>query len=102
VQETLILGLIAFGVLFAATSAIHSFLIVAYSDEDKVALNVGFYYMANAAGRLAGTILSGTLFQMAGQGTEGLVICLLASASFVLVSSFLCVPLGRHARELTA
>ncbi|MDF1699705.1 MAG: organoarsenical effux MFS transporter ArsJ, partial [Planctomycetota bacterium] len=53
---TLIVGLAAFGIVFAANSAIHSFLIVRYAEGDKVALRVGFYYMANAMGRLVGTV----------------------------------------------
>ncbi len=95
-RETLIVGLLVFGFVFAATSAIHSYLIVSYSDDDKVSLNVGFYYMANAAGRLAGTVLSGSLFQMAGQGAQGLLVCLLASSSFVVLSTLLCLPLARR------
>lgn len=59
-------GLLLFGAVFALNSSVHSYLIVAYSDHDKVALNVGFYYMANAAGRLGGTFLSGLLYQQAG------------------------------------
>ncbi|WP_051244622.1 organoarsenical effux MFS transporter ArsJ [Thalassobaculum salexigens] len=62
----LIGGLMLFGVVFALNSSIHSYLIVAYSDADKVALNVGFYYMANAIGRFGGTLLSGLLYQFAG------------------------------------
>ncbi len=70
VSYVLVGGLLAFGVVFAFNSSVHSFLIVAYSDSDKVALNVGFYHMANAAGRLGGTLLSGLLFQLAGlEGT---------------------------------
>ena len=74
-------GLTCFGVVFALNSAVHSFLILAYSDGDKVALNVGFYYMANAGGRLAGTVLSGWLFQVA-----GLPGCLWASAALALAA----------------
>ena len=59
-------GLIAFGVVFALNSAVHSYLILAYADGDKVAMNVGFYYMANAGGRLAGTVLSGAALPVAG------------------------------------
>ena len=55
----------------------HSYLILAYSDGDKVAMNVGFYYMANAGGRLVGTLLSGVMYQQ-----TGLVGCLMASAAF--------------------
>ena len=70
-------GLGLFGVVFAINSSVHSYLILAYSDGDKVAMNVGFYYMANAGGRLVGTLLSGILFQVA-----GVTGCLWASAVF--------------------
>jgi hypothetical protein len=66
----LILGLILFGVVFAINSAVHSYLILAYSDFEKVSMNVGFYYMANAGGRLTGTLLSGLVFQT--QGARGM------------------------------
>lgn len=59
-------GLFVFGIVFALNSSLHSYLIVAYSDADRIALNVGFYYMANAIGRFGGTLLSGLLYQMAG------------------------------------
>ena len=72
-------GLIAFGVVFALNSSVHSYLILAYTDGDKVAMNVGFYYMANAGGRLVGTVLSGVLYQW-----QGLEACLWASVAFVL------------------
>ena len=77
-------GLIAFGVIFALNSAVHSYLILAYAEGDKVAMNVGFYYMANAAGRLAGTVLSGALYQW-----QGLEACLWASVVFVLAAGLL-------------
>jgi len=77
-------GLIPFGIAFAANSAVHSYLILAYADNDKVAMNVGFYYMANAIGRLAGTILSGLLYQW-----HGLTACLWASAAFLIVAGLL-------------
>ena len=57
---TLMVGLAMFAVVFAINSAIHSYLVLAYTDEDSVASNVGFYYMANAGGRLLGTLLSGS------------------------------------------
>ena len=75
----IVCGLIVFGVIFAMNSAVHSYLILAYADGDKVAMNVGFYYMANAGGRLAGTVLSGALYQW-----QGLEACLWASVMFVL------------------
>lgn len=63
---TMLGGLGLFGVIFALNSAVHSYLVLAYSEADRVSLSVGFYYMANAAGRLLGTLLSGVLYQMAG------------------------------------
>ena len=80
----LVVGLIAFGFVFAMNSAVHSYLILAYSDNDRATMNVGFYYMANAGGRLAGTILSGLLYQW-----QGLSACLWASAAFVLAAALL-------------
>ena len=80
----LVAGLIAFGVVFAMNSAVHSYLILAYADSRKVAMNVGFYYMANAGGRLAGTVLSGALYQW-----RGLEACLGASVAFVLAAAAL-------------
>jgi predicted MFS family arabinose efflux permease len=59
-------GLGLFGVAFALNSAVHSYLVLAYAEADHVSLSVGFYYMANAAGRLLGTLLSGALYQWAG------------------------------------
>jgi MFS family permease len=84
-------GLIAFGVVFALNSAVHSYLILAATDSDKVAMNVGFYYMANAGGRLAGTILSGLLYQYGiGYGPSGgLIACLWAAAGLVLIAGAL-------------
>lgn len=79
-----VVGLLAFGAVFAINSSIHSYLIVAYAKEDGVSLDVGFYYMANAAGRLIGTLLSGFLFQQ-----YGFAICLLGSAIFILATSML-------------
>ena len=86
VDPTVVLvgGLIAFGVVFAANSAVHSYLILAYAGGDRVAMDVGFYYMANAGGRLAGTVLSGALY-----GIGGLEACLWASVAFVLAAGAL-------------
>ena len=94
----LVVGLAAFGIVFAANSAIHSYLIVAYAEGDKVAMRVGFYYMANAIGRLVGTVLSGAVFQAAGQGADGLMACIAVSIGFVVVSAGLCVPLAASER----
>ncbi len=62
----LMIGLAIFMVVFAINSSVHSYLILAYSDEDEVAVNVGFYYMANAGGRLLGTLLSGVVLRITG------------------------------------
>ncbi len=62
VAAAVIGGLVVFGAVFALNSALHSFLVLAFSDDDDVALDVGFYYSANAAGRLVGTLLSGLLY----------------------------------------
>ena len=62
----LVLGLLLFGALFAVNSALHSYLILAFSRTDRVTLDVGFYYMANAGGRLLGTVLSGVSYQLGG------------------------------------
>ena len=88
-------GLLAFGVIFAMNSAVHSYLILAYADGDKVAMNVGFYYMANAFGRLTGTVLSGALYQW-----QGLQACLWFSAAFVLAAAAL--SRGLPTRDTTA
>jgi len=81
-----IVGLLLFGAVFAINSSLHSYLIVSYADSDGVSLDVGFYYMANAMGRLAGTVLSGWVFQLAGQGVAGLAACLWISAGMLLVT----------------
>jgi predicted MFS family arabinose efflux permease len=84
----LVAGLILFGAVFAINSAVHSYLILAYSDYDKVSMNVGFYYMANAGGRLVGTLLSGWAYQ-----TQGLEGCLWWSTGFVLAAALLSLKL---------
>ena len=88
-------GLLAFGVVFALNSAVHSYLILAYTDSDKVAMNVGFYYMANAMGRLAGTVLSGLLYQIGLRygASGGLVLCLWASMASLLLAGTLSLAL---------
>lgn len=86
----LVVGLIAFGVVFALNSAVHSYLILAYSENDKATMNVGFYYMANAGGRLAGTVLSGLLYQW-----QGLSACLWASVVCVLAAALLSLLLPK-------
>ena len=67
---TMLGGLGLFGIVFALNSSVHSYLVLAYSESDRVSLSVGFYYMANASGRLLGTLLSGVLYQWAGVGAS--------------------------------
>jgi predicted MFS family arabinose efflux permease len=91
-QLVIIGGLLVFGFVFAINSSVHSFLIVAYAKQDGVSLDVGFYYMANAAGRLVGTVLSGLIYQW-----QGLTACMLASSCFLIITALLSIQLpGRH------
>jgi hypothetical protein len=62
----IVAGLLLFGAVFAINSAVHSYLILAFAGEGRVSQDVGFYYMANAAGRLTGTLLSGVSYQVGG------------------------------------
>ncbi len=79
----LVVGLLAFGALFAVNSSLHSYLILAFSKSERVTLDVGFYYSANAAGRLLGTLLSGLSYQ-----AGGLAACL-GTAALMLVLAWL-------------
>lgn len=79
---TLIVGLLVFGGVFAINSALHSYLILAFSRQERVTMDVGFYYMANAAGRLTGTVLSGLTYQLGGLAT-----CLGTAAVLVALSA---------------
>ncbi len=95
---TLIGGLLVFGAVFAINSSLHSYLIVSYAGRDGVSLDVGFYYMANAMGRLMGTLLSGWVFQLAGQGSEGLQACLWISALMLVLTLIISLGLPSTAR----
>lgn len=90
-EISLLGGLLVFGALFAVNSSLHSYLIVSYADEDGVSLDVGFYYMANAMGRLIGTVLSGWVFQVA-----GLEACLWISTVFIGLAAVLSLALPKH------
>jgi hypothetical protein len=79
---TLVVGLLMFGALFAVNSSLHSYLILAFTSEARVTMDVGFYYMANAAGRLIGTVLSGASYQLG-----GLPLCLGVAAAMVALSA---------------
>jgi len=85
---TLVVGLFIFGAVFAVNSSLHSYLIVSYAKEDGASMDVGFYYMANALGRLTGTLLSGWIYQSA-----GFISCLWASIVFLTTATFLSMAL---------
>ncbi|MAS66031.1 MAG: MFS transporter [Pseudomonadales bacterium] len=90
-QIVLIGGLWVFGALFAINSSLHSYLIVSYAKDDGVSLDVGFYYMSNAMGRLIGTLLSGWVYQ-----AYGLEACLWISSLFVTIAAMISITLPRH------
>ena len=93
-------GLALFAVVFAMNSSIHSYLVLAYSEAEAVSLDVGFYYMANAAGRLVGTLLSGGLFLLGSGGSAGMQACLWGSTLLLALSwltSLRLPPLPRSA-----
>jgi predicted MFS family arabinose efflux permease len=87
-------GLIVFGIVFAMNSSLHSFLVLAFADDDEVALDVGFYYSANAAGRLVGTLLSGVLYLWG-----DLTAALWGSTAFVVLTWLLTLRLPPVPRE---
>lgn len=88
---TTLVGLMVFAIVFAVNSSLHSYLIVSYAREDGVSMDVGFYYMANAIGRLLGTVLSGWVFQVA-----GLEMCLVVSSIFLLATALISLALPKH------
>lgn len=92
-QLSLILGLMLFGGLFAINSSLHSYLIVSYASEEAVSLDVGFYYMANAMGRLVGTVLSGWVYQ-----SYGLMACLWISTAFIAITALISIKLPRQVK----
>lgn len=90
----LLIGLAIYGVIFALNSALHSYLIVSYARKDGTSLDVGFYYMANAMGRLIGTIASGAAFQV-----WGLTACLYISSSLLLLAVLISLALPRTQQQ---
>ncbi|QFU24620.1 organoarsenical effux MFS transporter ArsJ [Shewanella eurypsychrophilus] len=89
-QLSLLTGLMIFGAVFAVNSSLHSFLIVHYASDDGVSLDVGFYYMANAMGRLIGTVLSGYVYQVA-----GLEACLWISSAMLGMTALISIYLPK-------
>lgn len=94
---SIVVGLMIFGLVFAVNSSLHSYLIVSYAKEDGVSLDVGFYYMANAMGRLVGTVLSGLVFQYA-----GLAACLWIATAMLVITSVISIALPRHDSQAAA
>lgn len=94
---TLVIGLLIFGGLFAVNSSLHSYLILAFTKAERVTMDVGFYYMANAAGRLIGTVLSGLTYQVG-----GLPVTLGTAAVLLLCSAWSAGHLRPAAREAVA
>lgn len=90
IQTTIIIGLLLFGAVFAINSSLHSYLIVSLADSDGVSLDVGFYYMANAMGRLLGTVLSGWVYQQ-----YGMEACLWISSCFIALAALLSLALPK-------
>jgi hypothetical protein len=88
----LVAGLLVFGAIFAVNSALHSYLILAFTGSERVTMDVGFYYMANAAGRLIGTVLSGLTYQVGGLG-----LTLGVAAAMVVLSALAAARLRDHA-----
>jgi hypothetical protein len=88
VHASIIIGLFVFGAVFAVNSSLHSYLIISYAGKDGVSLDVGFYYMANAMGRLIGTVLSGWVYQQ-----YGLEACLWISGTFIAIAALLSLKL---------
>lgn len=94
-QLVIMIGLGLFALFFALNSAVHSYLIVAAATHDGTSKDVGFYYMANAGGRLVGTVLSGYVYQVA-----GIEACLMFAAIFIALSAILVIKVPD--KELTA
>jgi hypothetical protein len=88
--NSLLIGLFVFAGIFALNSAIHSYLVVRYAQLDSVSQDVGFYYMANAAGRFLGTVVSGWAYQVG-----DLLLCLQISCGFLIIASVASIGLPR-------
>ncbi|WP_431358147.1 organoarsenical effux MFS transporter ArsJ [Sulfitobacter albidus] len=92
---TLVVGLLMFGAIFAVNSSLHSYLILSFSKAERVTMDVGFYYMANACGRLVGTLLSGMTYQ-----TGGLPLMLGTATGMVVLSAVVVGRLRPEPREI--
>lgn len=83
-SRVLVTSLLVYAAAFAVNSSLHSYLILLLAQRQSASLDVGFYYMANAGGRLLGTLLSGLVYQQ-----YGLISCLLISSVLIVVSALL-------------
>ena len=97
IPSSLLFGLAIFGFCFAVNSALHSYLILNFSNVDDVALSVGFYYSANAAGRLLGTLMSGVAYQTA--GLTGALVVALSMLIIATVFTMLLGPASNHEKN---
>jgi len=88
----IVVGLLVFGAIFAVNSSLHSYLILAFTSTGRVTMDVGFYYMSNAAGRLLGTLLSGLSYQLG-----GVPLCLAVAGAMALLSFVFASRLSRRA-----
>ncbi|MEL6913779.1 MAG: organoarsenical effux MFS transporter ArsJ [Pseudomonadota bacterium] len=93
---TLVAGLLLFGAVFAINSALHSYLILAFTKAERVTMDVGFYYMANAGGRLLGTVLSGLTYQLGG------LPLMLGTATLMVAGAALAAGRLRHDLQTSA
>ena len=91
IHISLLIGLLVFGAAFAVNSSLHSYLIVSLAKSDAVSLDVGFYYMANATGRLVGTVFSGLVYKL-----YGLQACLWVSVSLLFVVVLVTLRLNKQ------
>lgn len=96
-ELVIVTGLVIFAIVFAINSAIHSYLILTYTSDEQVSVDVGFYYMANASGRLLGTVLSGGVYQY--WGLEG---CLWWSVGFILIAALISTKLPEQKQALAS
>ena len=94
---TLVVGLLVFGAIFAVNSSLHSYLILSFSRSERVTMDVGFYYMANAGGRLLGTLLSGLTYQVG-----GLPLVLVTAAIMVALSALTAGRLSDQVEQAVA
>ncbi len=92
-------GLLLYGGVFAMTSSLHSWLVVAMAGAESTAERVGFYYAANALGRLAGTLASGWLFGSYASASDGLLATVLAAGGAVVIAALALLPTARLARS---